>query len=232
MAKPWPSKESDLAPGVIAYLQNMRWEVYQEVQIGAGGDIADIVARQGRLVWVIELKKSLSLEVIAQASLWTRRAHFASVAIPQRQTSRRTKGQWLADEVLEWKGLGCFVVNAPTSYSETGANVRVMPRLHRKAEVARLREVLCEEHKTFAEAGNAEGRRWTPFQRTCRAVLDAASRKPGMSMKELVDCIDHHYASDKGARAHLASWIKAGTVEGVRVEQEGRALRVYPVAPA
>ena len=232
MPKPWPSKESDLALAVISYLEDLQWEVFQEVQIGAGGDIADLVARQRHLIWVIELKKSLSLEVIAQAALWTRRAHFASVAVPAPRASRRTKGQWLAEEVLEWKGVGCLHVSEPNSYSEALVQGKVQPRLHRKALASSLRDVLCEEHKTFATAGNAEGRRWTPFQRTCQAVLQAVGRKPGMSIKELVDCIDHHYASDKGARGHLATWIKVGTVAGVEARAEGRSLRVYPIKPA
>ena len=228
----WPQKESDLAAPVIEYLQDLRWEVYQEVQTGYAGDIADIVARQGKLLWVIELKKSLSLEVIAQAQIWSRYAHYASVAIPTRTRSRTSKGRELADRIMAERGIGCIKVQGPESYQPEPMVVTrgvVAARLNRKASSDKLRNSLCEEQKTFATAGNSDGKRWTPFQRTCREVLNAVTKKPGLNMKELVDAVDHHYASDAGARAHLAGWIQEGVVDGVEARREGRCLRVYPI---
>jgi len=36
-------KETELVKGVIAWLQDMKWDVYQEVQVFSYGAIADIV---------------------------------------------------------------------------------------------------------------------------------------------------------------------------------------------
>ena len=73
-------KEADLAKVVVSWLNEQHWDVYQEVQIHGFGGVADIVAVQGPLVWVIECKTSLSLTVMEQASVW--RVHFRSVAVP------------------------------------------------------------------------------------------------------------------------------------------------------
>ncbi|MCI0489371.1 MAG: hypothetical protein L0229_22490 [Blastocatellia bacterium] len=102
------------------------------------------------------------------------------------------------------------------------------PKLHRKAYVERLRAALVPERKIFAEAGNAEGKRWTPFQQTCMNVRDAVTGNPGLTIKELVDGISTHYHAPSTARSCLKKWIEAGKVKGVRIEKDGRVLRLYP----
>jgi hypothetical protein len=40
--------------------------------------------------------------------------------------------------------------------------------------------------------------------------------------------IKHHYGSDNTAISSLAKWIEDGKVPGIRMEREGRALKLYP----
>jgi len=47
-------------------------------------------------------------------------------------------------------------------------------------------------------------------------------------MKQAVDAISHHYASDSTARSSLATWIREGVIDEVEIRREGRALRLYP----
>ena len=94
--------EVKLAEKVIEYLQDLKWEVYQEVTIH--GQIADIVAIQNGLIWIIECKKSLSLDVIAQAEHWTHYANYVSVAVPK--TYRNNNGRQFAYKVLKQYGIG------------------------------------------------------------------------------------------------------------------------------
>ena len=233
----WPQSECDLAAPVIRYLLDDHWEVYQEVEPKRYGNIADIVATRGPLLWVIEIKKSLSLEVIAQAASWTRNAHYVSVAIPQ-QYRRWTKGKRMADEFLRWKGVGCLHCKGPnpgwvdaecTDLAKVGDIV--LPKLNRKAVTDTIRESLCEEQKTFAKAGSPNGKRWTPFQSTVRQFVRLVHATPGLTMKELVDQLSHHYASASTARSSIAYWIDAGVIEGVERRQEGRYIRMYPSSP-
>lgn len=229
-SKKWPQTETDLAEPVIAYLEDMKWEVYQEVEPKRYGDVADIVAVQNGRVWVIELKKTLSLEVIAQADEWRPVAHYVSIATPVSYRRRITKGARLAEHILCWKGIGWFKVAEPIKgwYESEFARQKRVPSLNRKALAYKILDSLCEEQKTFAKAGNAEGKRWTPFQNTCKQVLATVAHSPGICMKDLVDAISHHYASDAGARANLSQWIQAGVVKGVEARKEGRYLRIYP----
>ena len=75
-------KETDLAKSVIAWLQDLKWEVYQEVQVFSYGPIADIVATFGAITWVVETKISFSLKVMSQAEQWTPFSNLVSVAVP------------------------------------------------------------------------------------------------------------------------------------------------------
>lgn len=45
---PWPASEIELARPIVPWLQEMHWDVYQEVQCMMYGQVADIVAIQGR----------------------------------------------------------------------------------------------------------------------------------------------------------------------------------------
>lgn len=47
--------EVQLGKPIISWLQEMGWEVYQEVQIATYDSVADIVAKQGKLIWVIAM---------------------------------------------------------------------------------------------------------------------------------------------------------------------------------
>ncbi len=107
-------------------------------------------------------------------------------------------------------------------------NEVLKPRLARKAVTDRIRGALCDAHRTYAEAGNPDGKRWSPFQETARLVREEVERHPGCSMKQLVEAVDHHYASVASFKCNMAKYIRAGIIDGIRVEQEGRKLRFYP----
>jgi hypothetical protein len=57
--------EADLAAVVVAWLQDSGAAVYQEVEVAGG--VADIVARVGPELWIIETKLHLSLALLVQA---------------------------------------------------------------------------------------------------------------------------------------------------------------------
>lgn len=205
--------EIEVAARVVQWLQDHDWEVYQEVQINSYGAVADIVATFNNLTWVIEVKTGLNIAVIAQAVHWTRYAHYVSVAIPS--------GHYHSffDDILKWKGIG-LILNLWES---------IRPRLNRKAYSDKLRRSLCNEHKTFAPAGNADGRRFTPYQNTCLQVAREVVAMPGITVKELIGRIDHHYGSISTARSCILRWAEAGYIKGVRVERDGSFIRFYPV---
>lgn len=217
-------KETELAKYIIEYLESLKWDVYQEVQLNTYGSIADIVAIQNNLVWVIETKTSLSLDLIAQAEHWTSYANYVSVAIPYRRYKNYKKIH-IIKHLFEHYGIGCLMVS-PNAYRYK-VEQYYPPKLHRKAISKYFKECVTPEHKTFAEAGNADGKRYTPFQATCEHVKRVVKNKPGITLKELINTIDHHYANDTTAKACISKWIDKGIIEGIEKEYQGRTYHLY-----
>lgn len=216
--------EAALAAKVVEWLQVHRWEVYQEVEVR--GSVADIVCLQGAVVWVIECKKSLSLSVMGQAEKWTRLAHRVSVAVPP---APRSSGRGFAWLVLQRFRIGLLTVcehGEVSSRWDCPVAEKLAAPLHRSAKTSWFTDALCEEHKSFAAAGTATGKRWTPFQATVQRVQRFVERNQGCSMKELVEGVDHHYASTASAKGSLVKWIEAGHVDGISIEYEGRRIRL------
>lgn len=140
-------KETDIAKAAVDWLTSQNWEVYQEVQFRPFGRIADIVAVNGRLVWVVECKTSLNLALLEQAYRWRGYANFISIAVPQ---ARNGKGRGAAELFLKQFGIGKLSVH-PYDTHQT-----ISPKLHRiKTNV--LKNCLNEHQKTYAAAGNADG---------------------------------------------------------------------------
>lgn len=202
--------EQELAQRVVEYFQLALpgWRIHHEVDCGA---VADLVVTDGRLIHVVEVKRAQSLALIEQLMGWRGHAHLISAAVPV--TRRSSRGS----EAFHWaaRQLGCGVF-------ELGASCRqvVLPTFTRRIS-NRVRKRLCDEQtrpEEWAYAGSAHGGHFTPFQRTTRAVADYARNHPGCSMREIVQHVAHHYASDAGARASLTKWIVGGMIRGVRIE--------------
>lgn len=213
--------EVELCERVVAWLKVQHWEVYQEVSFGYGESRADIVAVMGPTVWIIEAKCRLSLALIDQALAWRGYAHLISIATLRPKRPPRNAVHW----ICKTTGIGWISVHKERN--ET--NAEYSPQLMRDARlVDRLRSRLHEQQKHCAPAGSRAGGYWTPFSETCREVLSRVRKQPGLTMKELMDGLKHHYSSDASARRCLAHLAGAGVVKGVRVERDGRLIRFYP----
>lgn len=212
--------ETDTARPVVEWLRDLRYEVYQEVSASQG--VADIVARQGRLIWVVEAKQKLGLSVIDQARRWLGHAHRVSVAVPK--IPARTGA--IARDILDRYGIGLF--NASGGHG--GRCHHMGTPLHR-AVVPGVRDywdtILADYPPDYCEAGSAGGGYWSPFKGTVTAAVRYVSNHPGCTMRELVAGIEHHYNSDKSARSHLPRYIDAGIIDKLRVDRETRPARIW-----
>ncbi len=217
--------EVELAKVIIQYLKEMGWEIYQEVQISSGGNIADIVAKQGNLIWILECKLSLSLYLIAQAKEWKNFGHYVSIVTP---TKRGSKSFYIAEDILKHYGIGHFEVSDYGYNKEFSIYQRSSPRLNRKAMVHHVKKYLTDTQKDWgAEAGNANKLRYTPFQDTKRQLIQTVKDYPGLTIKELIDSINHHYSSDKNAKSSILQWIHKGIINELELKMEGRSYKVY-----
>jgi len=212
--------EADLAKVVVEWLREMHWTVYQEVRISYGDCRADIVAVQNNLLWTIEVKKCLSLDLLDQAYGWVPLSHYVSVAIPKR---RRGIIQGVAHHILKEFGIGLIQIKYGTEYDITET---IQPTLHRKIE-SRLLSSLNEAQQTYAQAGNANSKFWTPFKQTCQELRRYVSEHPGCSLKDCIDSIKTHYHSTSTARSCMAKWLRKGIIEGIEIKTEGKFLRLH-----
>lgn len=236
--------ETDVAAAVVAWLEREKWEVYQEVQQTYGApagtqaaeiQIADIVAVQGPLVWIVESKAALGLAVIEQIEGWHQYAHFRSVAVPDADRINHSRGRTsprgraYAERLLSDQGVGLFLIDQMYPGSVPEVLRYESPRMNRHAINAKtLRERLEPEHKTFSKAGSANGSCWSPFRRTLKYVRAYLEEHPGATFKEVIDGVDHHYCNDATARACLRQWISDGHMPEVKIRLEGKNLRLYP----
>lgn len=81
------------------------------------------------------------------------------------------------------------------------------------AEIADLRSELAEAQAEVARL---------------RDLVEAVQRRPGITLREALADSRHHYSSSAVARASLARQIRSGLIEGLRLEQQGRDVRVWP----
>lgn len=223
MKRTFKFSESDMAKVVVDDLKELGYKVYQEVQIHRYGKCADIVAVQNSRVWVIECKLSLGLDVLEQAMFWTTYAHYVSVAVPYRRDSNDV-ARW----VMKQLGIGWLQVRMSEEDWRNDVSHTWGPTLHRKALTKQILDTLTPEHETFAQAGNANGRRLTAFSITCRNLASIVASEPGIPLASAISKLKHHYGSETTARSCLAKWIEAGSVRNVKMHRDGRKILLYP----
>ena len=205
--------ETTLGPPVIAYLQAADWTVYQEVL--RRGSRADLVATKGPLVWVLELKTSLSLALIEQCEAWVGKASYVSAVVPC------GCGGSFTDKILRGFGIGLLRVRSDWLPAQVEPCGFVQPRLCRRPGIAgEWAKHLYEEQKTFCEAGSQSGA-WSPWKATCHAMHAFVLENQGCTMKQAIEGIRHHYRTQSTAISSMRQWVQAGRVPGLRIEVVG-----------
>jgi hypothetical protein len=228
-------KETDVAAAVVRWLTDDGWDVYQEVALGPGEPILDIVARRGPVLWIVECKAALSLVLLDQAARSIGLAHMIAVAARSSGVDRTRYRHHFTTKALDSLGIGRFVVrevntgydgerHCPTYKLE--ADLVLRPALSRRIVTDFLSRRLNQKQRDYAPAGNAEGRRWSPFQDTCEGVRRYVREHPRCTLKDCMDAVNHHYHTKGSARSSMSHWIRAGKVKGVRAERDGRFLRL------
>lgn len=210
--------ETELGAKVVAYLESNGYDVYQEVTCLSR--TYDIVAiRPDSLVWVVECKLTLGLQVIEQAYQAATTAHYVSVAVPN---GKDTNTRLFARQLLRNNGIG--VIESGYCTRET-----IPPKLHRESHdiARRLRDSLTPEHKVYAKAGSQGGGRLgtlTPFKLTMQRCKEIIEANEGITTKALVRTLgsNHHYASNTSALSALPKWLDSSFCPWCVVVRIGR----------
>ncbi len=194
--------EEEIAQVVIEYLQELGWEIYQEIQFGnVLGRVADIVAVRDDEVWVIEVKRSFGIAVLEQAWLWE--VPMRSVAVLKTKQRPRT---WLK-LAKDFYKVGILEVD----WKNNKAVREVMPppilTFHWKSAIEKVKK-LTELHKTFAKAGTNKGNHLTSYKMTMLKVKEFVSENEGCTVKEIVDDLGYmHYANVQSAKQNILSGL-------------------------
>jgi len=212
--------EADLARVVVEWLTFRGFDVYQEVELVARGIRADIVARRGPELTIVETKTSASLALVAQVMERRRFAHRVYAACP---APRAIRG--LCEEI--GVGLLSVYVGSDNTYAWGGETRFANPSEVREHVPSRrwnsrplsLAAKLRPEHKTACAAGSPTGGHWSAWRDTCAQLARVVADEPGMSVACAIAKTRHHYASARSAHSCLLRDIERGVIPGVRVEK-------------
>jgi hypothetical protein len=187
-------KESDLYHPIKRLLEGLGYTVYAEVEPRGAyhAGRADVVGYNKPAVAIVEMKTSLSIELVEQAYRWLPYSHYIYIAIPQRK-----KGvPYFMRKILRDFGVGVIEVSPfGTAY------ISLEARFNRPRIRINWDKELLPEHQTWVEGGSSSGGHVTPYKLTMNRVRALLSRNPHrwFSIKEILDHCETHYANPKNS---------------------------------
>ena len=221
--------EAILASKVVAWLRDQHWDVWQEVSVPWAGQYptCDIMARNDNAIWVVECKMSRSLALLDQAIWWSSFVDFVSVAVPavQVRPGCHLKESRAWNHIIRDYGIGKLVVDNFSVSNETA------PNRHRnkgRPSMNVMHEVLDQMPQNYGTAGAKETPRWSPFAVTRDKLMQIVTAEPGISFRDALAKLDHHYASDATARSSIRKWIGVGSIK-LNLRRDGRRLLLFPM---
>lgn len=156
-------KETDLFKPVKNMFEPFGYEVYSEVKGKWYGKRADMVVTKENTLMAIELKTSLTFQLIDQARFWLKYADYVYIAVPKSKKER----SYTAMDVLKALGIGLISVDYTKYQREVKRNKEEVLNYSKYAEIElepKQNEVtqrnrlqfsnLTEEHKTWASGGS------------------------------------------------------------------------------
>lgn len=172
-------KEADLFEPIKNLLLDSDMEVYTEVPCSRGR--ADIVAVRNKLVTTVEMKTSLSLQVIEQAHNHIYEAHYTYIAIPMPKRGYRSH---YVQRILEMDGIGLMHVN--TNHDDKRFNYAsvVFPaKLHRKLRHSiSIKHLELYRYENNIAGGTAGGGYNTPYKDMMNSVKRFLRRQKSRSV--------------------------------------------------
>lgn len=195
-------KETDLFEPVKKWLEDGGYEVYSEVLMNRSDYRADIVALCKPVVTVVEMKTSLTLELLGQAVRWKGFANYIYIAIPKR---RRYHIPRYVETLLLREGIGLLEVAERYGEVVCKPHYHVQPKFHRRIS-NRLRDSITEYHKDFSPPGGHQGGGYiTPYRVTMIRVQEYLKRRylndGWATVKEILENVSTHYSSPKSSLA-------------------------------
>ncbi|MMZ43525.1 hypothetical protein D1872_50770 [compost metagenome] len=188
-------KEVELYGPVKNWLEDRGYTVYPEVE--CVGSRADIVAVNGDHVIIVELKTSLSIELISQGVCWVHRksANQVYVAVPM-----PWKGvHWYAHQLLTSEGIGLILVDTNRLYGDHGCQLALPPKdlvRDHKGRFDISKSVSNYHLELGLQGGHAGGGYLTGYKVTMLKVKEyLTNERQGQwtVLKDIITNVDTHY---------------------------------------
>lgn len=201
--------EQELAEKLVAWLEGRGWEVWQEVPTLGG--FADIVAVQKGIVWMIEVKKSLTLSLLEQIKA-RNGAHRFSIAVKAPQRDHKIATILLIRDYFQ-AGL-IYISNTFDYYGEGDdyscrevVNAPLHRHYHRFAK--RTLEKLNEMPKDYCKAGSQHGARFTAYKASIEKVRVLLSDGKPRTAREIISHLGNlHYSGRASALSALGNALE------------------------
>lgn len=201
-------KESDLFPPVKEWLESHSYTVYSEVVPHYMSTRADVVGVTPLLTTVVELKQSLSLDLIEQAIDWIPHANYVWVAVPKRKGEIKR----IVRKLLKDNGIGLIEVDMKPFMTKTPTvkeSPTIQARFHRRI-TDNIKKALTDYHlKHSPDGGHAGGGYVTQYRITMIKVKELLEAVSG-DTRRWTSFISRWYTDEKGQHVEL----KDLTVDG------------------
>lgn len=218
--------EKELAAAGVLHLQAIGYEVSHEVmlesalrgQTDIGMGRADIVARKGGLLGVLEVKLTLSWDLFSQTRRWAEYANTVTMLVPW---ARENDGRLFAFDVARRFGFGVWEL-----HGDRGVVERIAPRVRDSID-PELAQSLRPEHQNgkYARAGQSGAANiYTPGNAMEAAFVAYVAKHPGCTIEEAVAGIKHVFRRNERAVDVLTKKLRREEIAGV---YRGLRQRLY-----
>lgn len=236
-------KEEDLFPPLKDYFINQGYVVYNEVQSTKGMNRADIVITKDDELTVIEMKKTLSFQLIDQARKWLKTANYVYVAVPVIKGERSQT----AIDILNIFGIGLIEVDL-RKYEER-KDLDVFNEINRKdmrygltITHGKYREdklldksklsFLTEEHQTWSTGGATSQSKYVTtyalLMNDIYKLLRECKEEDGegwVSVNEMIEHINkhsreevvNHYKNPKPSITQALNTFECNDIESIKI---------------
>lgn len=219
-------KESDLFVYLKNYFEvNPSNEIFTEV-VGLFGGRPDIVVRNKKLITIIEMKTTLSMDLLEQVMNWRYRANYIYIAIPRPKKMINR----FAYNILKENGIGILYVEIPKSKVEMEflnngeiehryyVTEYLRPKLFRVNSENwedKLKDIYrCENNIEGGSRGKGYN---TPYKAMIHDVKKYIHRNKNapIPLKELIEtlsCVRQHYSNPKASLYSALTTIESKDV--------------------
>lgn len=215
------SSEKELAQVVVNYLKQEKWTVYPELcNIDIVATFFDDNSINKTKIIGIECKKNFNLKVLSQAYDRRNLVDEMYIAVPEKYDMEHFFGTKVAEKF----NIGVFSV----SKNHYSSNARLMFKpISNDRKVQNIDKLLDPKAETYAEAGSAGGRQWTGFRKTVGIITDYVKEHPGISLKEILKNIKHHYKTNNSAYCNLKKLIDDNVIKELKIVDKKVYLKDY-----